>query len=75
MVNALPGGFRTRNKRKCTAYGVTGPRLFTQGTIRDMIQSVFYTGQLRYKGSDPLPAKHPAIIDQRLFDRCQKVRL
>ena len=44
FINTL--GFKTRNKRKKSEYGVTGPRPFSKDSVRDMLTSPFYSGKL-----------------------------
>ena len=72
--------FRTKGRR-----GRSEPGRFSKDSIRDLLQNVHYTGQTPYYGPntnrkrkrDPValyPGRHPALIDQETFDRCQEVR-
>lgn len=67
-------GALTRNKRKETAYGVTGPRPFTKESVKDIISNPFYCGMVRYKKEPSQQGQHPAIIDKELWEKCQQVR-
>lgn len=71
-INAL--GFKTRNKRKSTAYGLTGPRPFTKDSVRDMISNPFYAGRVRYRG-ETRDGKHEAIVSRELWEQCAAIRL
>jgi hypothetical protein len=53
--------------------GNWGERLFEADTVRPMLQNRFYLGEAQYKGQW-MPGRHPAIIPQALFDKCQEVR-
>jgi site-specific DNA recombinase len=48
-------------------------RRWSKDSVRDFLQNEFYLGKVKYKG-DVLQGRHEAIISQRLFDRCQRVR-
>ena len=48
-------------------------RLFGPDTIRDMLQNRFYLGETQYKG-EIFPGRHPALISEELFAKCQQVR-
>ncbi len=71
---------RTKGRR-----GRSEPGRFSKDSVRDLLQNVHYTGQIPYYGPntsrkrkrDPValyPGRHPALIDQETFDRCQEVR-
>ncbi|MBN1920957.1 MAG: recombinase family protein [Anaerolineae bacterium] len=53
--------------------GNWGERPFTKDTVNPMLKNVFYLGFVKYK-DELYPGKHPPLIDQDLFDRCQEVR-
>jgi site-specific DNA recombinase len=53
--------------------GQFGEQLFEADTVRPMLQSRFYLGEVAYKGSWH-PGRHEPLISQRLFDMCQEVR-
>jgi DNA invertase Pin-like site-specific DNA recombinase len=53
--------------------GNWGERLFEADTVRPMLQNRFYLGEVQYKGKR-LPGRHPAIIPESLFEKCQQVR-
>lgn len=61
------------NEKGFHTTGHWGERPFTKDTVAAMLQNVFYTGVVKYKG-ETLPGQHPALIDQDLFDECQAVR-
>jgi DNA invertase Pin-like site-specific DNA recombinase len=61
------------NQKGYHTTGHWGERPFTKDTVAAMLQNVFYTGVVKYKG-ETLPGQHPALIDQDLFDECQAVR-
>ena len=58
----LNAGFRTRNKR-----------MFTGHSIKDMVKSRFYLGEIPYRGEAHL-GKHAAIVPEELFLRVQARR-
>ena len=66
--------FRTRNKRSLkTGSGetVSGPRSFTQFSMRWLLHNPFFTGKIKYR--DQLyPGLHEAIIDEALFSQVQE---
>ena len=49
-------------------------RRFTHFAVRDMLRNSFYSGQLRYRG-EILPGSHDAIIDVRLYEQVQSLRV
>lgn len=62
-------------------------RDFTKDAMRDMLQNQFYKGFVLYRGADPRTGKsrrkadaevvkgmHEPLIDDELFEKCQKVR-
>lgn len=53
--------------------GNWGERPFTKDTINRLLKNVFYLGFTKYKG-ELFPGKQTPLIDQALFDKCQKVR-
>lgn len=60
MINNA--GFLTRTGRR-----------WSKDSVRDFLQNEFYLGYVKY-GGDLMPGKHEAIIDQEVFDKCQRVR-
>jgi site-specific DNA recombinase len=61
------------NRHGYRTTGNWGERKFTKDTVNRMLQNAFYLGFVKYKG-ELYPGRHPALIDQALFDRCQTVR-
>ncbi|MFC1961206.1 recombinase family protein [Chloroflexota bacterium] len=61
------------NREGYRTTGNWGERKFTKDTVNRMLQNVFYLGYVKYKG-EIYPGKHPALISQELFDKCQAVR-
>ncbi len=59
-------GFRTT--------GNWGENLFEADTVRPMLQSRFYLGETSYKDKW-YPGRHPAIISEELFEKCQQARV
>ncbi len=62
-------GFRTRTKHSLkTGSGetVSGPRPFTQYSIRWLLHNHFFTGKIKYR-NQLYPGIHEAIIDEALF--------
>jgi site-specific DNA recombinase len=53
--------------------GNWGERLFEADTVRPMLQNRFYLGEVQYKGKWT-PGRHPAVIPQSLFEKCQQIR-
>jgi hypothetical protein len=53
--------------------GQYGEQPFEADTVRPMLQSRFYLGEVAYKGTW-YPGRHEPLISQRLFDLCQEVR-
>jgi site-specific DNA recombinase len=62
-------------------------RLFTKDALRDILQNPFYIGDVHYRGqharggksrrrkdTEAVKGLHTAIIDEALFNKCQKVR-
>lgn len=68
-------GYRTNNKytRKPNPKRPGGPRPFSKDTVRDLLRNKTYLGLVKYK-SELWPGKHPALVEQSLFDACQAVR-
>ena len=60
-------------RSRISHHGNWGERLFEADTVRPMLQNRFYLGEAQYKGQW-MPGRHPAIIPQALFDKCQEVR-
>lgn len=69
-------GYRTRNSR-----------LFTKDALRDLLQNPYYKGNVLYRGTFAHNGKtrrkqdgefvkglHTPLIEEQLFDKCQKVR-
>lgn len=65
--------------------GLSRPAPFSKDTVRELLQRILYTGMVPYLASTRLRSlrrqptaifsgQHPALIDQDLYDRCQKVR-
>jgi site-specific DNA recombinase len=77
MADWLNGqGYRTKFKRP-----------FTKDALRDMLQNPFYKGYILYRGTYAKNGKtrrkqdgelvkglHTALVDEELFDKCQKIR-
>jgi hypothetical protein len=61
------------NSKGYRTTGNWGERPFTKDTINRLLKNVFYLGYTKYKG-ELYPGKHPPLIDQELFDKCQAVR-
>lgn len=61
------------NQEGYTTTGNWGERPFTKDTVNRMLKNEFYLGFVKYKG-ELYPGKHPALISQELFDKCQEVR-
>jgi DNA invertase Pin-like site-specific DNA recombinase len=53
--------------------GNWGENLFEADTVRPMLQNRFYLGEVPYKGKW-YPGRHPAIIPESLFEKCQQAR-
>ena len=66
-------GFRTRNTKKLPdgngGYS-TGPRLFTNASVRHILHNLFYTGQVRHK-DQLLPGLHESLVVQGIFQTVQ----
>jgi DNA invertase Pin-like site-specific DNA recombinase len=69
-------GFRTRFKRP-----------FTKDALRDLLQNPFYKGYVLYRGTyaqtgksrrkqdgEVVKGQHTPLVDEELFDKCQKIR-
>ena len=82
--HVLPDGttvhFRTKGRN-----GRTDPGPFSKDSVRDLLQRIFYTGQVAYRGGsnarekrrhppELFPGQHPPIVSEELFQRCQEVR-
>ena len=66
-------GFRTRNTKKLPDGNgdlSAGPRLFTTASVRGILHSAFYTGQVKHKGQ-LLPGVHEPLVTQSLFNTVQ----
>ncbi len=66
-------GFRTRNTKNLPdANGelVSGPRLFTSSSVRNILHNPFYTGQINHR-DEILAGAHEALISLELFDTVQ----
>ncbi|MEO8396112.1 MAG: recombinase family protein [Chloroflexota bacterium] len=61
------------NREGYRTSGQFGEQPFEADTIRPMLQSRFYLGEVAYKGTWH-PGRHEALISQRLFDLCQEAR-
>ncbi len=67
-------GLRTRNKRSLkTGSGetVSGPRPFTQSSVRWLLHNPFFTGKIKYR-DHVYPGLHDPIINEALFARVQE---
>jgi site-specific DNA recombinase len=51
-----------------------GANLFTKDTIRRILMNPFYLGYVTYKGTR-IAGKHPALINDDLWDRAQAARI
>ena len=63
-------GFRTRNtKRLPTPDGAetTGPRFFTNASVRVILHNPFYSGMVRHK-KETFPGQHEPVISTELFE-------
>ena len=66
-------GFRTRNtKRLPTPDGdeTSGPRFFTNSSVRVILHNSFYSGMVRHK-KESFPGQHEPIIGTELFESVQ----
>ena len=62
-------GFKTRNTKKLpdgNGGHVTGPRLFTNASVRHILHNPFYTGKVRHK-NEVLPGAHEALVSDDVF--------
>ncbi len=57
--------YRTRGKR--------GSIPFSKDTVCAMLQNIFYSGKVTYKG-EVFPGRQPAIVNSELFEKCRVVR-
>ena len=66
-------GFRTRNTRKLpdgNGGHTTGPRLFTNASVRGILHNPFYTGQVRHR-DQLLPGIHEGLVSEEVFQTVQ----
>ena len=66
-------GFRTRNTKKLpdgNGGHVTGPRLFTNASVRNILHNPFYKGKVRHK-NEVLPGAHGALVSDDVFQTVQ----
>jgi len=49
-------------------------RLWTKDSLRDFLRNPFYTGRIKFY-REYLPGNHEPIISQKLFEKCQQVRV
>ena len=66
-------GFRTRNTRKLpdgNGGHVSGPRLFTNASVRNILHNPFYTGKVRHK-NEVLPGAHEPLVSDDVFQTVQ----
>jgi site-specific DNA recombinase len=61
------------NRAGCRTQGKRGAVPFSRDAVRSILQNIFYTGKVSYKG-EFFPGQHPAIISTELFEQCQAVR-
>jgi hypothetical protein len=59
-------GFLTKNK--------TGPRQFQKESVRAILNNVFYTGVVTYKGETVAKGEHQPVISRQQFDEAQEVK-
>jgi site-specific DNA recombinase len=52
--------------------GSTGGKLFSISVLQIMLSNRLYRGEIAYKGN-AFPGQHPAIIDEDLFERVQRI--
>ena len=67
-------GFRTRNTKKLpdgNGGHSSGPRLFTNASVRNILHNPFYTGRVRHK-DQLLPGVHEALVSDDLFQTVQE---
>ncbi|MBC7249308.1 MAG: recombinase family protein [Anaerolineae bacterium] len=82
--HVLPDGttvhFRSKGRN-----GRSQPGPFSKDSVRDILQRVFYSGLVPYRAGNNarerrrrppelFPGRHPPLISQQLFHRCQEVR-
>ena len=83
----LPNG-EVIHFRKRGTLNYTQPGPITKDVVRELLQKVFYTGQVPYYSSQPdgrkhrrdcvpelHPGKHPALIDLATYERVQEMRM
>ena len=66
-------GFRTRNTKKlpdCNGGHTTGPWLFTNASVRNILHNPFYTGQVRHK-AQLLPGIQDVLVSEEVFQTVQ----
>jgi hypothetical protein len=66
-------GFRTRNTKKLpdgNGGHATGPRLFTNASVRNILHNPFYTGKVRHR-EELLPGVHEALVSEAVFQMVQ----
>ena len=66
-------GFRTRNRKRITLPDgrvLTGPRYFTNSSVRTILHNPFYAGWVRYRG-ERLPGSHESTVPPELFEQVQ----
>jgi site-specific DNA recombinase len=60
-----------RSKKRLSKTGnASGDNAFSRGSLYELLQNRIYLGEIVHKGAS-FPGKHPAIIDQDLWDRVQ----
>lgn len=62
-------GIRSK-KRVSKTGGISGGVVYARGALYDMLQNRIYLGKITHKG-EIYPGRHPAIIDQELWDHVQ----
>ena len=66
-------GFRTRNTKKLPDGNgglASGPRLFTNASVRNILHNPFYTGQVRHR-DQLLPGIHEGLVSEEVFQTVQ----
>lgn len=70
----LPDGSTVRFRTRGRGHGSKHPPgPYGKDTIRSILQRIFYTGVVTYKG-EQMAGNHPPIIDLDVFDKVQAVR-
>jgi len=60
-----------RSKKRLSKTGnASGDNMFSRGALYQMLQNRVYLGEICHKGAS-FPGRHPAIVDQALWDQVQ----